>query len=610
MEAFTRAKRSKHNLRIGFKERWQPKSLKENTLYLFHKFGSGKLTKKATPIVIPMKAWDKKKQVIKQEYHQEYISFVKWLKNYEAKKPDIILDLYNSKINHLQAFDQILNIVKDGDVLDKFEDFCKIKKRNRKGNLITDDAIDKHIKHINAVQTALFDLGAIQYQRLRWSHLQLSSHHITTIEELLEKHKGANNETKNRYLESLNYASFVNPNTNDTQVFAHKFEVADDSQTEQDKFLLRSELSEGILKIGSNTYELEAYLFWLLTFSLRGVDGCDIAIMDKSWLEDEKGKKVEPKDIMHYIPNYTKLLNRYTQEADPNFKDVLDLLPNRFKATDKKVYIRGYRKKTSKKAVGIRILFNHYPTLIIHRLLKHMIGVNHPHLLYKGDDPMKLYSFDYFTKEGRKQWKNTQGTYTEQLKRLVGINGKLKHTRHTFTTELSEVYGGNGAERLLSVSLGHRKKKLIEHYVKVPQYKSDILQVEVLKSYDINKVLKVLIKYCSKQKFQYKGIERPLITIDGISPIVNKYELEALELPLSYWNWRKEEEYERLMKKENDIVISDIDDYGEPIRKKVVYSKELQDLIKERKEQIEESKIKRKVTGYDRKSNKVTATEY
>ena len=595
MEATLRNKRSKHNIKLIFKERWQPSSTTPRRLFLYHKYGSGNRTIRNTPILIPMVAWNKKKQEIKQEYHKEYLEYVEWVNNYKAKRPSIIIDLYESKINHLQAFDQILNIVKDGEVLDKFIDFCKIKKRNRKNNVITKDAVDKHIKHINAVQTALFDLGAIQYQRLRWSHLQLSSHHISNIEELLQKHKGANNETKNRYLESLNYASFVNPNTTDTPPFANKYNTSDDSQIEQDKFLLRSELSEGILNIGDNTYFLEAYLFWLLCFSLRGVDGADIAIMDKSWLVDEKGKNIDPKDIMHYIPNYTKLLNRYTREADPNFKEVLHVLPKRFNATDKKVYIRGYRKKTSTKAVGIRILFNHYPTLIIHRLLKQMIEVNRPELVYKGDDPMKLYSFDYFSDEGKKQWKNLQGTYTKELKKLCGINGKLKHTRHTFTTELSNIYGGTGAERLLSVSLGHRKKKLIEHYVKVPQYKSDILQIEVLKSYDINKVLKLLIKYCSKKTFEYKGIEKPLISVEGIRPIVNKYELEALEMPLSYWSWRKEEEYQRLMKKENDVVFDDIDDEGNPIRSKVKYSKELKDLIKERSEQIESKKIKRKV---------------
>ena len=603
MEAVTRNRRAKHNLKLVFKERWQPASKEERRLYLYHKYGSGKKTLRFTPINIPMVAWNKKKQEIKQEYQEKYIEYVEWLNNYTSQKPSILIDLHKSKINHLQAFDRLLNIIKDGDVLDTFEKFCNIKKRNRKGERITRDAIKKHIKHINAVQTALYDLGAIQYQKLRWSHLQLSSHHISTIEELLENHKGANDDTKNRYLESLNYASFVNPNTTDAKPFVHKYEGADDSQTEQAKALTRNELSEGIKKIGTNTYFLEAYLFWLLSFSLRGVDGCDIAIMDKSWLVDEKGNNISPNDIMHYIPNYSKLVNKYTFDADSNFKDVkhlLDKLPNRFKATDKKAYIRGYRTKTSKKKVGIRILFNHYPTLIIHRLLKHMISINRPHLLYKGDDALKLYSFDYFSDEGKKQWKNLQGTYTEELKKMCGVNGKLKHTRHTFTTELNEVYGGNGAERLLSVSLGHRKKKLIEHYVNVPQYKMDILQIEVLKSYELNKILKVLIKRCSKQTFQYRGLEQPLINTEGIKPMVNKNELEALEIPLSYWSWRKEEEYERLMKKESDVVIEDVDDKGNFVYGKIVYSKELQDLINERKEQIESKKIKRESVGYKR----------
>ena len=130
MEALTRQKTSKHNLRISFKERWQPKSTKEYTLYLFHKFGSGKLTKKATPITIPMIAWNKSKQEIKQEYQEKYIEYVEWLKSYESQKPSILIDLHKSKINHLQAFDRLLNIVKDGDVLDTFEKFCNIKKRN------------------------------------------------------------------------------------------------------------------------------------------------------------------------------------------------------------------------------------------------------------------------------------------------------------------------------------------------------------------------------------------------------------------------------------------------------------------------------------------------
>ena len=116
-------------------------------------------------------------------------------------------------------------------------------------------------------------------------------------------------------------------------------------------------------------------------------------------------------------------------------------------------------------------------------------------------------------------------------------------------------------------------------------------------------MLKLLVKYCSKKTYENRGLEKPLISTEGIRPLVNKYELEALEMPLSYWSWRKEEEYQRLMKKENDVVIDDFDDEGNPIRKKVVYSKELQDLINERSEQIESKKIKRESVGYKRSSD-------
>ena len=610
MEAVTRQKTSKHNLRLGFKERWRPNSIKILTLHLFHKFGSGKLTKKATPIRLPMIVWDKNKQEIKEDYIEKYKEYLEWINAYKSKRPSILIDLYNSKINHLQAFDKILNIVKDGYILDKFEDFCKVKKRNRNNNLITNEAVRKHKTHIHALQTYFYSIGEIQYQRLMWSHIQLSTHHIDKIETLLEGNTDIKANTKNRYLESLNYASYVNPNTTDTQPFTNKYEEGDDSSLQVQKYLERKELSEGMLKIGNNLQWLEAYLFWLLSFSLRGIDGADICLMDKSWLVDERGKTIDPKDINHYIPNYYRLLNKYNLNSDPNLKDYKNILPERFNATDEKVYIRGYRKKTSSKKVGIRILFNHYPTLIIHKLLKHCISINRPHFLYKGDDPMKLYNFDYFSERGRGYWKNLQGTYTKQLKKMCGDNGKLKNTRHTFTTELSNIYGGNGAERLLSVSLGHRRKKLIEHYVNVPQSKMDILQIEVLKSYDINKVLKLLIRYCSNKKFEYKGKELALINTKGLSPIVNEYQIEALEIPLSYWSWRKEDEYQRLLKKENDRVFDDLDDNGNPIYKKIVYSHELKELIEERDKNIKEKHIKRKHTGYDRKTNKVTTTEY
>lgn len=598
MEATTRNRASNHNLRLAFNGGYNSRSDRVRNLKLVYQYGANPKKVKSSPINIPMNVWDNKKREIRKEFVKQYKAYVDWITEFESKRNDLLVELYEDRISYSQAFDRVLNYVKDGVILDSFEKFCISKRKNRKGQLITRASIQKHLKHINALQTFFTESEAHEYSLLKWSHIRISSHHIGAIEKLLET-SSIKNETKNRYLESLNYASYVNPNVTDTQPFQDKFSTADDSQTEVDKWLERKHLSEGMLKIKNNGQWLEAYLFWLLSFSLRGVDGADICVMDKSWLVDEKGKKVEAKDIGHYFPDYYKLINRYDIHGDKRLKQYVDKAPKRFNATDKKVYLCGYRTKPTEKT-GIRILFNHYPTLIIHRLLKYMVSVNRPHLLYKGDDPMKLYNIDYDTDEGKKEWKNLQNTYTKQLKKMCGDNGKLKHTRHTFTQELHQVFGGNGGDKLLGVSLGHRQKKLIQRYVKVPQYKMDILHIEVVNSYGINRVLKLLLKVCSRYKHKVKGREIPLLDLEGIRPIVTEHEIEALTMPLTIWNWTKEERYTTLLKKESDVIFKDVDENNNPIYEKQEYSEELQTLINERNKFIDEKKVKRKVVDYSR----------
>ncbi len=283
------------------------------------------------------------------------------------------------------------------------------------------------------------------------------------------------------------------------------------------------------------------------------------------------------------------------------------MLP-KFDASNKKVYIRGYRTKPSEYKIGIKILFNHYPTLIIHRLLKHCISINRPHLLYKGEDRVKLYNIDYHSDKGKAKWKVLMNTYTKQCQKMFGDNGNIKNTRHTFTTELGQIRGEQRSQ-LLSTSLGHRSRRILGKYVKQDQTKLDIYHLEVVKSYDINKVVKLLIEWCSKQMVEISGRKLQMIRTEGVSPIVSNYEREALEIPLTYWSPIKEYEYQRLMKKEDRQSLIGFDDKGKEIYEKAEFTKELKALIEQRNEMIKSSRIKRKVTGYDRKSNKVTTKE-
>lgn len=579
MEKVKRNKSSKHNLNLGFKK-WLPYSETPTQVYLKYSFQSANQKLRSTPIKIPPVIWNKKAQRIKDEYIKEYKAEVLWVNNFHKIKPELILELSNNKLSYVDAYNRILNIVDDGYVLDKFDDFCRLKKRPR-------NAIEKQTLYLRAIQSFFNDIEEIEYSRLKWSHLTQDKH-IRRIETLFaEKHK-AKNETKNSYLNAMNYAIKVNPNLPDENTFTEKFDASKD--IEEDKYLERSALDKGILRIGNNTQWLEAYLFWLLSFSLRGLDGADICLMQDSWLCDEKGRKVKSEDVKHYLPNYNELVNRSGLHTYKGNKQIEDMLP-KFKRTSKKVYLKGYRAKSD---VGIKILLNHYPSLIIHRLLKVVIGINRPHLANKTTDRLKLYNIDYNTDRGKKDWKNLMNTYTKQCKKMFGDNGNLKKVRHTFTNELAEILG-KAQDNILSVSLGHRTKKTSDHYVKEDQAKLDIFHLEVVKSYEINRVLKLIIDVCSRTDFIYKGKPRKMIRIDGVMPLIDKYELEALDIPLTYWSPMKEYEYQRLMKKEDNTKLIGFDEEGEPIYQKPVYSKELQDLINERKEQIEAKKIKRKV---------------
>ena len=603
-------KTSNHNIGLVFNEKWKPHSLTPKTLRVYHKFGSLKKSIQRTPVVIPMVAWNKKKQEIKEDYQKEYQVYQDWIDAYKQTRKECLLLLYNDKIDVNQAFQKILNVVEDGYILDVFEDFCNVTKRNRQGKLITKNAIIKHIRQIKAVEKCMYESGLTQYQRLKWSHIKASNHHIEKIEDTLGQHKGTNNQTKNRYLESLNYASFVNPNISLDKPFENKFENIG-SGNDEPKYVERNELSSGVPKISNHSQWLEAYLFWLLSFSLRGLDGIDIAMMNKEWLCDEKGRQIDAKDVRSYLPNYKELSNKskgisLDKDTPQKIKDLIQKSTQKF--SDKKVYIRGFRKKTSNKKIGIKILLNHYPTLIIIRLLKICVEINRPQFLYKGDDPLRIYNFDFDKEEDTIKWSQTLNTYSKQCSKMFGSNGNIKCCRNTFTQELGVIYGGN-ADGLLSVSLGHRnKKEMADHYFKTEQYKLDILQIEVIKSYNINKLLELIIQWCSNQTHQYYGAEVPLIKTEGLSQWVSKEEIEALKLPLSYWSWHKENEYQRLLKKENDVVADGFDKDGNLIYKKLEFSKELKELIKERELSIKDKAIKRPHHNYNTETGKAETT--
>ena len=125
MEKVRRNKSSKHNLYLGFKYRWQPRSIEPRPLVFKYSYNNANTRYKVTPIRIPMIAWDKNKQQVKDDYQKEYKEYVTLINQYKSQFQSLKLQLTDNKLGYTDAFNKLLNIVEDGYILDKFATFCK-----------------------------------------------------------------------------------------------------------------------------------------------------------------------------------------------------------------------------------------------------------------------------------------------------------------------------------------------------------------------------------------------------------------------------------------------------------------------------------------------------
>ena len=140
--------------------------------------------------------------------------------------------------------------------------------------------------------------------------------------------------------------------------------------------------------------QLEAYLFWLYSFCLRGLDGQDVTLVEDSLV-------VEDFAIGDFI---------FEQEG-----------------YDTSVHIELSRKKTRKRK--FEILVNAYPTLSINSALKTIIGINRPNEVNHVDG-LKLFNWDRITNQ--RKWDLYSDFLQGRLEHL--IRRSFKSTRHTFTS--------------------------------------------------------------------------------------------------------------------------------------------------------------------------------
>jgi len=419
-------KRSFHNLTIYTR----PLVNGDLSLWVRHKFGSGKYSYSKTDIVVPAKSWDAKKKEVKSR--DEFKVYRDKFKLLVSKRQELIDQLNVGEITVEQALRkiQLYHIADTPTLRDFFEnEFLNSKPK--------DYSREKYDSIFNTLETSLQEAKLSDLTPLKISFFKT---HIDEIVNALKRTTKKNTATE--YLKKLNTVLKAYDENEFRDKYFKKYYETEDVDIKRPVEL--ETLNNAIKKITS-LKRLEAYLYWLYSFCLRGLDGQDITLVSDELL-------VEDYPVEDYIYDFD--LEGY----------------------DTPVHIELRRKKTS--ARTFTLMVNAYPTLSILYLLKEVIRINRPDEVNE-EDGLKLFKWDRLS--NKRKW----DLYADFLQgRLTAILGKsFKSTRHTFTSTADKLGVALSDQQAL---IGNKSRKgSIANYSSIYEKRLDYIHLDVLGQYDI-----------------------------------------------------------------------------------------------------------------------------
>ena len=452
------------------------------------KYRSGGLYKKAkTDVVIPYEAWDRKARKIKQKFldsNPDLLNCKKELDRIENQFSSIKLKLSKGELVLDSAFNELLEKSEDLSVLDWYN--ANWKRKNHK--LGTAKKVRRIIK---AVQNYCERIGEEQYKTLKFPHFADPN----SVEKLGMIIRGNPKLSQNM---QINYMKVIEQCVGKydkklKSCFTLTNQVPKELEKDIDIVEL-GDLYQGINNI-KTLQDLEAYLFWLLSFCLRGLDGQDITLINSKLISSDI--EIDDPYIQHYVPEYIPSHEMAVENYYQN-----------------KIYLNMPRKKTEKQ--NMRILFNAFPTLSIIYHLKRLVKLNHPQYAGSKNDPYAIYGFDVKTEEGLAKWDILRQNYGSKLRKIMGQS--FKSTRHTFTS----VGVDAGIQDIkLKELLGHSVTKgALRRYKRTDISELDLIHLQIFDDSDIIHVYKNLVETLQAKKtfrskedeffesdFKWNGIE-------------------------------------------------------------------------------------------------------
>ena len=537
---------TQHTLRLSLESR-KPGVDGRNMIFIRYTY-QGKHKRKRTDYKLFKNHWDSKLGMIKTDCQQLYPqSMIDDLYSMQGQFNVLRIALRGKRINYTTAFDKLLKKGSDEVDLKKFiMTSAKCKK-------FTPKTKQKIISFIKAIEKKLRE--AKHHFTVLTTDVIVDEIYCNEINEILRESNISTN-TRRDYLQKLDAVSRQTDHLKNS-VFKSEglYPKLEDTSRDPVEF---DALMDGINDIRT-LQDLEAYLFWIYSFCLLGLDANDIVNLDESMVAI-KGDKIN---------------NHYHPEAQ-----FLDL----FSKMTEKIHLKFFRKKSK---VPMTICINLIPILFIRDWLHYLVKINRPEHAYTGSDRLRIYNFKTLTAagkddmEGEAKKKSITDTYRDKTSRMFG--GTIQQTRHTVTAQGQE-NGMTNSE--LNGQLGHSAKGSLKHYLKAHQITKDVNHIHIIQEFGMLSILNCLMhktdtmtELINSAEVRFQGWDRSIFSDTPTRSAIRAIVSEELTL----WSVEDEKRYQTLLSKESKGKWQIIDGVNTKVEVTAkMFSEELKELIQKK----------------------------
>lgn len=510
-----------------------------------------------TGVVVKVDDWDERYGHIKAKARNKYPETVVFIDAIYSRIDLVRVALNSNSMSFATAFHILLGKNdKTGSILDfvgSFEPTAKV-------GLST---IKKHYQNIRAINNNLVNVGMAKYSPIEFSHL-LDDTAINNIATAIHKKFNLVQNTISGYIKSLNWVA-KNAGLPRTSPFTEAGYLVSEKPSGRNKPVNAQDLLLGFNNI-KTLQQLEAFCFWLYSLCLLGLDGKDIAGLSE-------------KDIA---------TDGYILGSLTDFYPAADAFEKTPYTQPLHIHIKRGKTVRSGTDSGVDAIFmiNLFPTLIVHRILKHLIDSNVNNYAYKGKDKLRLYSFDTKTEDGLKAWEAVRKGYSGKMGKKLGTS--TQRTRHTITN----VAGSLGmSQEEVDRCLHHKIKGVNRHYWSPQQTINDVAHIHILQEYGILNIVQEMINFFKGKSELVNGKEVAFIPKNVLTQKVQGVDIPLLHVQqifdighLTRFSREDEVKYQTLMKNAKQGVVRNIDGVMTKVELlEEEYPKELKELIQKRR---------------------------